>query len=159
MGGRVRIVLRAGWGLGTGVRSETYMQQRHAHRRALPRIACGTPAPARPPSPLPRAPPTTPTGNQHLTSAVAYYAIPHTLLVLCCPQGAADNPWLALYVCVIATCRTLAEWRAMLAALAAPRLTVMQRLYGLGLAHLVGRGGRLAARLWAMVGAYSPVSR
>ncbi len=47
----------------------------------------------------------------------------------------------------------------MLAALAAPRLTVVQRLYGLGLAHLVGRGGGLAALLWDKVGPCPHVSR
>ncbi|EFJ52638.1 hypothetical protein VOLCADRAFT_102616 [Volvox carteri f. nagariensis] len=61
---------------------------------------------------------------------------PTMLVALEAMQAAPDNPWMALYICVIATCRTLAEWRATASVVLAPGLTLSQRVYGLAAVHV-----------------------
>jgi hypothetical protein len=58
--------------------------------------------------------------------------LPH----LATPQAAAESPWLVLYVAAIATCRTIAEWRAVALAVRHPALhTLCERAHRLAFCH------------------------
>jgi hypothetical protein len=62
---------------------------------------------------------------------------------------------MALYICVVATCRTIAEWRAAAAVLLARGLTPAQRLYGMAATHLLS--GLASALVTGLLNTWLPL--
>lgn len=72
------------------------------------------------------------------------------------PQSAPDRPWLVLYIAVVATCRTLAEWRVVLLAGFSPRLpTLRARFYCLAGSHVLS--GLVSVLVTGLVTTWMPL--
>ncbi|KXZ41998.1 hypothetical protein GPECTOR_227g505 [Gonium pectorale] len=83
-------------------------------------------------------------------------ACPTVLVALDTLQSAPDHAWMALYIAVIATCRTLAEWRTGLAVLGPPRgRPASARLGALAAAH--GASAAASVLLTGLLNSWLPL--